>query len=125
MYQKDRIRALQLAEPKKDPHLIEKAFVNAQASKEMHRKVPSAWPAASGGISSIKVPVDPLADPKASNTEFKSIVDPLEIERYILQRNKIHFSQARYTPLATTAVTELLGFGGTRSIADRLLKGTE
>lgn len=124
MYQKDRIRALQLASPKKDPQLIEKAFHSAQASKEMYRKVPSARPVASGGISSIKVPVDPLADPKAANTEFKSIVEPLEIERYILQRNKIHFSQARYTPLATTAVSELLGFGGTRSVADRLLKGS-
>jgi hypothetical protein len=124
MYQTDRIRALQLAEPKKDPQLIKKAFATAQASKEMYRKVPSARPAVSSGISTIKVLVDPLADPKASNTEFKSIVDPLEIESYILQWNKIHFSQARYTPLSTTAVTELLGFGGTRSIADRLLKGT-
>jgi exonuclease III len=124
MYQKDRIRALQLAEPKKDPQIIEKAFYNTQASKEMYRKVPSARPIASGRISTIKVPVDPSADPKASNTEFKSIVDPLEIESYILQRNKIHFSQARYTPMATTKVTELLGFGGTRSVADRLLNGT-
>jgi hypothetical protein len=124
MYQKDQIRALQLAEPKKDPRIIEKAFATAQASKEMYRKVPSARPAVSSGISTIKVPVDPLADPKASTTAFKSIVDPMEIESYILQRNKINFSQARYTPLATTAVTDLLGFGGTQSIVDGLLQGT-
>jgi hypothetical protein len=124
MYQKDRIRALQLAEPKKDPQIIEKAFATAQASKEMHRKVHSARPAISSCISTIKVPVNPLADPKASTTAFKSIVDPMEIESYILQRNKIHFSQACSTPLATTAVSELLGFGGTQSIADRLLQGT-
>jgi exonuclease III len=124
MYQQDRIKALQLANPKKAPEIIEKAFYNAQASKEMFKKVPSARPATSGGITSIKIPEDPTADPKASSTVFKTVVDPIEIERHILQRNKLHFSQARYTPLATSAVSELLGFGGTRSVADRLLKGT-
>jgi hypothetical protein len=109
MYHQDRIKALQLVNPKKDPDAIEKAFHSAQASKEMFWKVPSARPAISSGISSIKVPVDPLNNPKDSQTVFKSIVDPIEIEQHILQRNQIHFSQARHTPLATSAVSELLG----------------
>jgi hypothetical protein len=124
VYHQDRIKALQLANPKKDSDAIEKAFHSAQASKEMFRKVPSARPATSSGISSIKVPVDPSNDPKNSQTVFKSIVDRIEIERHILQRNQIHFSQARHTLLATSAVSELLGFGGTRSVADQLLQGT-
>jgi hypothetical protein len=123
-YHQDRIKALQLANSKKDPDAIEKAFHSAQASKEMFWKVPSARPAISSGISSIKVPVDPLNYPKDSQTVFKSIVNPIEIEWHILQRNQIHFSQACHTPLATWAVSELLGFGGTRSVADRLLQGT-
>jgi hypothetical protein len=124
VYHQDRIKALQLANPKKDPDSIEKAFHSAQASKEMFRKVPSARPTTSGGISSIKIPVDPLNDPKDSQTIFKSIIDPMEIDRHILQRNQIHFSQARHTPLAKPAVSALLGFGGTRSVADQLLQGT-
>jgi hypothetical protein len=124
VYHQDRIKALQLANPKKDPDVIEKAFHSAQASKEMFRKVLSARPAISSGISSIKVPADPLNDPKDPQTIFKFIVDPIEIERHILQRNQIHFSQARHTPLASSAVLALLGFGGTRSVADQLLQGT-
>jgi endonuclease/exonuclease/phosphatase family metal-dependent hydrolase len=124
MSQQDRIRALQLANPKKDPLEIEKAFHNARAAKEMYRNVPSARPANSGGISTIKVPEDPDADPKAPNTTFKSIVDPTEIEHHLLQRNQAHFSQARHTPLANATTTDLLGFGGATSISDRLLQGT-
>jgi hypothetical protein len=90
----------------------------------MFWKVPSARPATSSGISSIKVPEDPLNDPKDPQTIFKYVVDLIEIERHILHRNQIHFSQARHTPLASSAVLALLGFGGTRSVADRLLQGT-
>jgi hypothetical protein len=79
VYQQDRIKALQLANPKTDPDAIEKAFHSAEASKEMFQKVPSARPATSSGISSINVPVDSTIDPKDSHTVFKSIVDPIEI----------------------------------------------
>jgi hypothetical protein len=95
VYYQDRIKALQLANPKKDPDVIEKAFHSAQASKEMFRKVPSARPATSSRISSIKVPEDPLKDPKDPQTIFKSIVDPIEIERHIL--NGIYFNGIRNT----------------------------
>lgn len=123
-FKQDRIRALQLASPKKAPEIVEKAFHSAQASKELYRKVPSARPRASGGISTIRVPIDPTADPKDKNTIFKSVVEPLEVEAQILQRNCLHFSQASQTPLAQPAITKLLGFGGTSSIADQLLKGS-
>jgi hypothetical protein len=123
-FKQDRIKALQLASPKKPPDLIEKSFHGVQASKELFKKVPSARPRNSGGISMIKVPIDPNADPKDSSTIFKSIVDPVEIEKQILQRNRNHFSQASCTPMAQPVVTDLLGFSGTTSTADLLLKGT-
>jgi hypothetical protein len=124
-YQQDHILALKLANPKKAPAIIEKAFYSSIASKEMFRRVPSPCPVTSGGISMIKVPLIPTADPKAIDTVFKSIVEPLEVEQYILERNRKHFSQARDTPLATAAITNLIGFGGTTLVADKLLKGTE
>jgi exonuclease III len=124
-YQQDRILALQMANPKKAPATIEKAFYSSIASKELFRRVPSARPVTSSGISMIKVPLIPTADPKAKDTVFRSVVDPLEVERFILERNRKHFSQARDTPLATATITNLIGFGGTTSVADKLLKGTE
>jgi hypothetical protein len=123
-FKQDHIKAFQLANLKKPPDLIEKSFHSIQASKELFQKVLSTRPRVSGGISMIKVPVDPSADPKDSSTLFKSIVDPIEIEQQILQRNKTHFSQARCTPMATSSITDLLGFSGTTSTADLLLKGT-
>ena len=123
-YAQEKILALQLANPKKSPASIEKSFINAQASKELYRKVPSARPASSGGISMIKIPIDPSADPKHPDTTFQSIVDPLEVENHILRRNRIHFGQAKDTPLASPSITSALGFGGTTSIADMLLAGT-
>jgi zinc-binding in reverse transcriptase/Endonuclease/Exonuclease/phosphatase family len=123
-FQQDRIQALKLASPKIDPDKIEKSFHHRQASKELYRKVPSAKPRSLSGISMIKVPVDPTADPKAPNTLFKSIADPAEVESHILQRNRTHFSQARDTPLASNDISMALGFSGTSSIADKLIKGS-
>ena len=123
-YQKDKIRALQMANPSKPPSKVEKVFLNTLASKEMFRRVPSARPTTSGGISMIKVPVDPTADPKDPNTTFQAIVDPVEVERHILERNRIHFRQAKDTPLANSLISDMIGFSGTSSVADRLLKGT-
>ncbi len=121
--QQEKIKALQMANPTKPPDKVEKVYKNTLASKEMFRRVPSARPVASGGISMIKVPVDPSADPKAPGTEFRSIVDPSEVEQHILERNRLHFSQAKDTPLATKRITDLLSYSGTTSIADQLLKG--
>lgn len=122
-FQKDKIKALQMANPKKDPDKVEKAYRNTLASKEIFRRVPSARPYNSSGISMIKVPVDPTSDPKAPNTEFRSVVDPIEVEQLILQRNSNHFSQAKETPLASQRISDMLGFSGSTSVADQLLKG--
>ena len=72
----------------------------------------------------IKVPTEPTADPRAPETKFKSIVDPIEVEKHILERNRTHFGQAKPTPLASQLITDMIGFSGTMSIADGLLKGT-
>ena len=121
---KDKIAALQMANPDKAKELVEKEFNNTKASKEMYRRVPSARPKSSGGISMIKIPESPDDDPKAPGTRFKSVVEPMEVEAHILMRNKKHFSQARDTPLAHPDITDALSFSGTSSISDQLLQGT-
>ena len=74
-YAQEKILALQLANPKKSPESIEKSFLNTQASKELYRKVPSARPISSGGVSMIKVPTDP---------QNFSGAHPLKRTRYLL-----------------------------------------
>ena len=123
-FHSEKIKALQMANPSKEPDKVEKTYRNVLASKELFRRVPSARPFNNNGISMIKVPVDPLADPKAADTVFQSIVEPNEVEQRILQRNRVHFSQAKDTPLAHQNITDLIGFSGTSSIADQLLRGT-
>ena len=113
-----------MANPKKSPEKIEKVFLNTLASKEMFSRVPSARSVASNGITMIKIPIDPKDDPKDPRTKFQSIADPAEVEKLILERNRLHFSQAKETPLANQAISDMIGFSGTSSIADRLLKGT-
>jgi hypothetical protein len=107
-YQHEKLKALQMASPEKLPEKVEKMFLATLASKEMFRRVPSARASMSGGISMIKVPVDPKADPKAPTTVFKSIVKPSEVEQHILDRNQSHFAQAHPTPLAHPTITDLL-----------------
>ena len=123
-YQQDKILALQMASPNTAPDIVEKVFHNTQASKEMFRRVPSSKSTMSSGISMIKIPSDPASDPKDPATKFQTIVDPLEVEKQILNRNRIHFSQAKDTPLANQRITDMIGFSGTMSVADSLLKGT-
>ena len=48
--------------------------------KEMHRKVLSSKPWMSGGISMIKIPANPIDDPKNPKTKVSSIVNPIQIE---------------------------------------------
>ena len=123
-YKKEKIKAHQLAQPTVDPTVIENQIRQNHAMKEMHRKVPSSKPRTSGGISMIKIPVTATDDPKDPKTKFSSIVDPVQIENLIIERNKKHFRQAEFTPLATPHITQSLGFSGTLPIAQDLLKGT-
>ena len=113
-----------MANPKKSPEKVEKVYLNTLASKELFHRVPSARKINSDGITMIKVPTNNQANPKAPDTEFRSVVNPAEVEQLILERNREHFTQAKDTPLASQVITDMIGFSGTTSIADRLLKGT-
>ena len=51
------------------------------------------------------------------------IYNPEEVERFILERNQRHFSQAQGTPFTTEPLLELFGHNGTTAEANQLLNG--
>lgn len=56
-------------------------------------EIPTTWPAPGETI-----PAEGLADPKAKDTEWRSITDPEEVVYYLMLRNQRHFGQAQGTP---------------------------
>ena len=68
----------------------------------------------------IQVPL-PLEGEKV---EFEDITDGKIIEEVLLRRNKLHFSQASDTPLATNKILDELGFSGSTETAKQILEGT-
>ena len=123
-HQDMRITAKELANPDKDPDQIAKEIRRRDSTREMWKRIPSSKPPTLGGLSSIKIPVNPTDDPKHPDTIFKSVVDPPVIESLLLQRNKTHFSQAKDTPLASPIIADSLGWGGQTNVSDRLLDGS-
>jgi hypothetical protein len=116
----ERLAAFQLANSKQDPKKVEHQFFRALETKEMFRRLPSIKPKSTGGLSMVKIP-DPETDNPKTATKWTTITDSLLVEQKILARNQRHFGQASTTPLATAKIQRLLLFGGTSSIADKLL----
>ena len=93
-------------------------FKRARDTKQMMSELPSKMHCP-GGISSILVPL-----PKEGlDLEYLPITDGPTIEKLILRRNIRHFRQAETTPLATSDVMDIIGWGANTSRADDLLEG--
>jgi hypothetical protein len=75
-------------------------------------------------MSMIKIPRNPDDNPKNSNTEFRTVVDPAEMESLLILRNQKLFSQAKETPLAAASISESLGWGAQCPAAESILDGT-
>ena len=123
-HQDTRIVAKQLANPDSDPEQMAKLIRSRDATREMWRRIPSSRPHSTGGISMIKVPTIPTADPKHPDTVFRTVVDPEEMESLLVARNRDHFKQAEHTPLASHHLSTALGWGGTSTISDNILTGS-
>jgi hypothetical protein len=123
-HQEDRIAARQLANPSIDPEKIAKKIRSRDAMKEMWQRIPSSKPRSSSSISMIKIPRNPNDDPKHPNTEFRTVVDPIEMESLLISRNQKHFSQARDTPFASNTISDTLGWGAHLPPADLVLDGS-
>lgn len=79
-----------------------------------------------GGISSLRVPIDPNVDPKQcppSAAHWRTERAPEEIERLLLDRNRAHFGQAAGTPLTAQGIATQLPYNGDGPAADLILAG--
>jgi hypothetical protein len=117
---KERLASFKLANSTQNPEKLEHQFYRALKTKEMFRKLPSTKPRSSGGLSMVKIP-DPETDNPKTAMKWTTITDPTLVEQKILARNQRHFGQASVTPLATADIQNLLSFGGTSSLSDKIL----
>ena len=101
------------------PERAARIFKNFKDSSGIYSELPTMRHKGEG-LNNIEVPI-----PREGETlQYHTITDPPLIEKEILRRNKRHFRQAENTPLASTAVSDAIGFGATTSIADDIIKGT-
>jgi exonuclease III len=116
----ERLASFKLANSNQNPEKLEHQFYRALETKEMFRRLPTTKPRSSGGLSMVKIP-DPETDNPKTATKWTTITDPTLVEQKILARNQRHFGQASVTPLATADIQNLLSFGGTSSLSDKIL----
>ena len=95
-------------------------FRTGKTAKKLMKSLPSTKKCHSGPLMKIMVPL-PMEGKKI---EFETITDGKLIEDILLRRNKLHFSQASETPLATNKIIEELGFSGSTETAKQILNGT-
>jgi len=83
-------------------------------------EIPASWPPA-------HVPAEQLThleDPKLTEcTDWRTITDPLEIEYYLMLRNRLHFGQAQGTPFKVPPLSSDINWAATTSAAEDALAG--
>ena len=105
--------------PNMDPAKATKTFNNAKIASNIFSKLPKKKHKG-GDLTTIDVPV-----PRTGLTlEYQTITEPKLVEQIILRRNKLHFRQAEFNPLASPETIERLGFGATSPLSDAIINGT-
>jgi hypothetical protein len=123
--QEDCIMAQQIANLSSNPEKIAKKIRSRDTMKEMWQSIPSSIkPHSTSSISMIKVLRNPSNNPKHPSTTLRTVLDPTEMESLLISRNQKHFSQAKETPLASTTISDTLGWGANQLAANSILKGT-
>jgi hypothetical protein len=115
--QKDEVaKAISLPEPGTSTEKALQRVERAQHTKEMFARLRSIKAKTSSGISMVKIPVDKPNNPKEALV-FITITDATEVESAILERQKLHFSQAKDTPFAQPPLTQVFNWSGTSDTA--------
>jgi hypothetical protein len=76
-----------------------------------------------GGLSYIRVPVDPLANINDPNTQWREVHEPEEMEQHLLAHTQQHFAQAEGTPCTVEPLRSLLDYDGLSPFADEIRAG--
>jgi hypothetical protein len=116
----DSATAISLAEPGTTKEKALQRVERAQHTKKMFARLPSIKPKTSSGISTVKIPVDKPDNPKEALV-WKTITDATEVESAILERQQLHFSQAKATPFACHPLTDVFNWSGTSTTAKLVL----
>ena len=74
-----------------------------------------------GGLSYIRVPVDPTANVNDPSTQWREVHDPEEMEQYLLSHTQKHFAQAEGTPSTLEPLRSLLDYDGLSDFAKDIL----
>ena len=74
------------------------------------------------GLSRLEVPADPTEDQKKC-TAWKTIDVPEEITKYLLERNKAHFGQAKGTPFTVSPLNTAIDFSASTATSEMILEG--
>ena len=120
--QDEKVAALVNAEPGSTKEKILQRVERAEHTKAMFLRLPSIKPKPSGGISLVKVPTDLPNDPKAAK-EWRTVTDSTEVEKLIMERQKVHFGQATPTPFANEPLKSTFNWTGTSPEVDVVLNG--
>ena len=96
----------------------EAIFDQKEETNKLMRSLPKSKSKGGGGISNILVPI-----PNTKKVLWESVTNAPDIERFVLDRNIHHFSSAGETPLATTKIMDMIGFGGDTEISQQILAG--
>jgi hypothetical protein len=101
----------------RDAAKILKRIVNAEISKSSFQNLRRVLgKIKSGALSSIMVPGD---EPDT----WERIYDQTQITAILIERNKKHFGQAHGTPFTVSPLQNWLGYHGTSTSSDAVLRG--
>ena len=92
---------------------------NGTQPKLNRLEIPASWPDHSHTITSTAN----LEDPKQC-TNWRTILDPVAIEYYLLLRNRLHFGQAQGTPFTEEPLSSDINWPADTLQSEEILGGT-
>jgi hypothetical protein len=115
------LQAIKKVEANKKTYCILKAMrATADKTQKLDRvEIPASWPPTDQPVTTL----EQLEDPKTC-TEWRLVTNPMEVEYYLMLRNRLHFGQAQGTPFTTAPLQEDIDWAATSVSTEQLLQGT-
>jgi hypothetical protein len=98
-------------------------LIKAEEQRLMFRRCQQHLGKTRTGLSEILVPSNPMETASNSTTEWRRESNRTDVTTALLHHNNKHFQQAQYTPFATGALADMVGFDGTSDNATKIING--
>jgi hypothetical protein len=98
-------------------------LIKAEEQRLMFRRCQQHLGKPRNGLSEILVPSNPMETTSNSTTEWHHESNRDDVTTALLNHNNKHFQQACYTPFATSALADMVGFEGTSDNATKIING--